>query len=116
MIRTCADFGLSATRITGLNGAWIDDRKVGAVGVRISRWVTMHGLALNADSDLDYFGMIVPCGIQGKGVTSISTELGRKVGVNEVVEPLAHHFAKLYDTNVEWRDTLPDGVKLEEST
>jgi len=69
MIRTCADFGLAATRVEGLNGAWIGNRKVGAVGVRISRWVTMHGLALNANSDLTHFDLIVPCGIQDKRVT-----------------------------------------------
>ncbi|MGB5283036.1 MAG: lipoyl(octanoyl) transferase LipB, partial [Polyangiales bacterium] len=79
MIRTCANFGLAATRVEGLNGAWIGDRKVGAVGVRISRWVTMHGLALNANSDLTHFDLIVPCGIQDKTVTSLTAELGRTV-------------------------------------
>lgn len=116
MIRTCADFGLSAVRITGLNGAWVGDRKIGAVGVRISRWVTMHGLALNANSELDDFGLIVPCGIRDKEVTSISKELGRDVRVSDVMEPLAHHFAALYDTEVQWRDTPPDRIKPEEST
>lgn len=116
MIRTCAELGLSAMRIAGLNGAWIGDRKVGAVGVRISRWVTMHGLALNADSELDHFGLIVPCGIEGKGVTSISKELGRHVGVPEVIEPLARHFAELHDTNVQWSDAPPAGLKRAEST
>ena len=115
MIRTCADFGLSSVRIAGLNGAWIDDRKVGAVGVRISKWVTMHGLALNADSDLSHFGLIVPCGIEDKGVTSISNELGHTVGVAEVEEPFAHHFAALYETHVQWRDAPPDGFTVEES-
>jgi len=109
MIRTCAGFGLAAGRVEGLNGAWIGDRKVGAVGVRISRWVTMHGLALNVNSDLREFEMIVPCGIQDKGVTSLSAELGRTVHVTEVFEPLARHFAELYDAPVEWRDGLPDG-------
>jgi lipoyl(octanoyl) transferase len=116
MIRTCADLGLSAARVRGLNGAWIEDRKVGAVGVRISRWVTMHGLALNADSDLAHFALIVPCGIRGKSVTSISHEIGRRVGVAEVVEPLAHHFARLYETRVEWCDAPPIGIRVEGST
>ncbi len=107
MIRTCADFGLSATRIDGLNGTWIGDRKVGAVGVRISRWVTMHGLALNADTDLTHFDLIVPCGIQDKAVTSISAELGRTVGVDELMPLLAQHFAEQYDADVEWQDALP---------
>jgi len=107
MIRTCEDFGLSATRIQGLNGAWIEDRKVGAVGVRISRWVTMHGLAFNANSDLSAFDLIVPCGIRDKAVTSISAELGRTIAVADAIEPLARHFAKLYDADIEWRDALP---------
>jgi len=110
MIRTCTDFGLSAGRVEGLNGAWIGDRKVGAVGVRISRWVTMHGLALNVNSDLRHFEMIVPCGIQDKGVTSLSAELGRTVRVGDVFEPLAQHFTELYDADIEWHDGLPDGV------
>lgn len=108
MIRTCAGFGLAAGRVEGLNGAWIGDRKVGAVGVRISRWVTMHGLALNVNSDLREFEMIVPCGIQDKGVTSLSAELGRTVHVTDVFAPLARHFAELYDAPIEWRDGLPD--------
>jgi len=107
MIRTCADFGLSASRVPGLNGAWIDDRKVGAVGVRISRWVTMHGLALNANSDLSHFDLIVPCGIADKAVTSLSAELGRTVGVTDVVEPLARHLAALFGADIEWRDAPP---------
>ncbi|NNE18740.1 MAG: lipoyl(octanoyl) transferase LipB [Myxococcales bacterium] len=110
MIRTCADLGLAAGRVEGLNGAWIGDRKVGAVGVRISRWVTMHGLALNVSSDLREFEMIIPCGIQGKDVTSLSAELGRAVQVGDVSEPLAQHFAALYDADVEWHDGLPDAV------
>jgi lipoyl(octanoyl) transferase len=110
MIRTCADFGLAAGRVQGLNGAWIAERKVGAVGVRISRWVTMHGLALNVSSELRQFEMIVPCGIQDKGVTSLSAELGRTVQVADAVEPLARHFAELYEADIEWSDGLPGGV------
>lgn len=112
MIRTCADFGLSATRVEGLNGAWVGDRKVGAVGVRISRWVTMHGLALNANSDLTHFDLIVPCGIQDKKVTSLSAEIGRTVFATDVIDPLARRFAELYDTDVEWQDALPGGLSL----
>ncbi len=110
MIRTCSDLGLAATRVDGLNGAWIDDRKVGAVGVRISRWVTMHGLALNANTNLAHFDLIVPCGIQDKAVTSLSRELDRTVAVADVIEPLAAHFARLYDTEVEWQDTVPSDL------
>ena len=110
MIRTCADFGLAATRVEGLNGAWIGNRKVGAVGVRISRWVTMHGLAINANSDLTHFDLIVPCGIQNKTVTSLSAELGRTVSAADVIDPLARHLADLFDTTVEWQDAVPGGL------
>jgi lipoyl(octanoyl) transferase len=116
MIRTCADFGLAAARIDGLHGAWIQDRKIGAVGVRISRWVTMHGLALNANNDLSYFELIVPCGIEDKGVTSLSTELGRIVRVAEVLDPFSHHFAELHRTSIEWQDAPPAGLSLSGNT
>lgn len=107
MLRTCADFGLTASRIAGLNGTWIEDRKVGAVGVRISRWVTMHGFALNANPDLSHFGWIVPCGIDDKRVTSISAELGRDVAIEDLIESVAGHFGSLYDTSVDWRNGPP---------
>ena len=107
MIRTCADFGLEASRIAGLNGTWIDDRKVGAVGVRISRWVTMHGLALNANTDLSHFNWIIPCGIHDKAVTSLSKELGREVTVTEAREALVGHLAGLYDAEIAWQNGPP---------
>ncbi|MEM9730552.1 MAG: lipoyl(octanoyl) transferase LipB [Myxococcota bacterium] len=107
MIRTCRDLGLEASRIDGLNGTWIGDRKVGAVGVRISRWVTMHGFALNANTDLSHFDWIVPCGIDDKQVTSLSRELDRDVGVDDVIERTAEHFAHLYDAPVAWREGPP---------
>ena len=112
MIRTCADLGVRARRVQGLNGAWVDDRKIGAVGVRISRWVTMHGLALNASTDLSHFDLIIPCGIQDKAVTSLSVEVAREVGVDDIAEPLASHFADLYDAEVQWRDALPGAISL----
>jgi len=108
MIRTCAQHGLTAGRISGLNGAWIGDRKVGAVGVRISRWVTMHGLALNVSTSLADFEWIVPCGIQEKAVTSMSAELGRELGIEETARQLAENFAALYDTEVDWHAGAPD--------
>ncbi len=116
MIRTCADFDLKARRVEGLNGAWIAERKVGAVGVRISRWVTMHGLALNVNSDLSHFEWIVPCGIQDRGVTSLCAELGRALEVSEVAESLAGHFAELYDAEIEWRDGLPGEISSSGNT
>ena len=72
MIRVCADYGLTADRVKGMSGAWIGDAKIGAIGVRISRWVTSHGFAFNVTTDLDFFNLIVPCGIADKAVTSLA--------------------------------------------
>jgi lipoyl(octanoyl) transferase len=78
MIRVAADFGLRAGRVDGFSGTWIGDRKIGAVGVRISRWITSHGVAMNVSTDLDYFDLIVPCGIADKEVTSLArSSVGR---------------------------------------
>lgn len=107
MIRTCGDLGVEASRIDGLNGAWVGSRKVGAVGVRISRWVTMHGLAINANPDLSHFSWIVPCGIADKEVTSLTRERGREVPVAEILDRTATHFASLYDAPVVWQDGPP---------
>lgn len=109
MIRTCADQGLVASRIEGLNGAWIENRKIGAVGVRISRWVTMHGLALNVRTDLSHFQLIVPCGIRDKGVTSLEAELGEAAPDMEIAfEAIASHFAEQYDATIVHRDGPPE--------
>ena len=78
MIRVCADYGLEAGRVKGFSGAWIGDEKIGAIGVRISRWITSHGFAFNVTTDVDFFNLIVPCGIADKGVTSLASKLGRK--------------------------------------
>ena len=91
MIRVCADLGVTAGRIEGRSGVWIradesrPDRKIGAVGIRVSQSVTMHGFALNCDCDLSWAQVIVPCGIADAGVTSLSQELGRDVPVHEVL-------------------------------
>ena len=107
MIRICADYGLVASRVQGLNGAWIEDRKVGAVGVRISRWVTMHGFALNVSTDLSLFSAIVPCGIQDRGVTSLSRELGRNVDLAEVEERAAQHIAERLEASLTFASGTP---------
>lgn len=107
MIRVCGDYGLPAERVSGLNGAWIGERKVGAVGVRISRWVTMHGFALNVSTELDAFSAIVPCGIQGRGVTSLSRELGRTPPLAEVETRAAEHLAARLEARLTFRDGLP---------
>lgn len=120
MIRVAADYGLTATRIAGLNGAWLSsdalgDRKIGAIGVRISRWVTMHGFAFNVSTNLAHFGLIVPCGIQGKGVTSLELELDRRVPVDEVADRVERHFAALFDADLTRHDGDPlAGVELPE--
>ena len=107
VIRTCAELKIEAGRIEGLTGVWVGvengkaARKICAFGVKSSRWVTMHGLALNVDSDLNFFDLIVPCGITDRGVTSISKELGRKVELGEVKPILRKHLSELFG----WKDT-----------
>ena len=104
MIRVCADYGLDAGRVKGFSGAWFKsnsgDEKIGAIGVRISRWITSHGFAFNVSTDLDYFDLIVPCGISGRGVTSLRRVLGRDVVIPEVEEALVHHFGSVFDLTV----------------
>ncbi len=101
MIRVCADYGLAAGRVTGFSGAWIKgdggDEKIGAIGVRISRWITSHGFAFNVTTDVDFFNLIVPCGIADKGVTSLSSQLGRAPEMAEVEDRFIAHFAAVFD-------------------
>jgi lipoyl(octanoyl) transferase len=99
MILVCADLGVTAGRIEGRSGVWIDadelrpDRKIGAIGIRVSQSVTMHGFALNCDCDLSWAQVIVPCGIADAGVTSLSRELGRDVSVGEVLPYAEKHLS-----------------------
>jgi lipoyl(octanoyl) transferase len=108
MIRIAGSYGLEAERIEGLNGAWIEDRKIGAVGVRIRRWVTMHGFALNATTGLDAFDLIVPCGIRDKRVTSLQQELQHDVGLEEVYERATEHFGRVFDAAPEVYEGAPE--------
>lgn len=102
VIRTLAEYGIESGRSEGETGVWLDAgdpkkaRKICAMGVRSSRWVTMHGFALNVNTDLNYFGNIIPCGIVGKAVTSMDKELGRAVEEEEVKQKLKKHFAGLF--------------------
>jgi len=96
MIRTCADYGLQASRVAGLTGTWLGDEKIGAIGVRIARWVTSHGFAFNVGTDLQAFDLIVPCGIRGRGVTSLERKLGRPVPLDEVMSRLAESFGAVF--------------------
>ncbi len=100
MIRACADYGVAATRIAGKTGAWAGTSKVGAIGVRIARWVTSHGFALNVANDLAPFGLIVPCGIRDHGVTSLSALAGRDIPSEEVAVRLAGHVAAVFDLEI----------------
>src|SRR5512140_3119757 len=97
MIRLCADYGIAARRVPGLTGAWVDSDKIGAIGVRIARWVTSHGFAFNVATDLSAFDLIVPCGIRGRGVTSLERLLGRSVPLEEVLERTTTHFAAVFE-------------------
>jgi lipoyl(octanoyl) transferase len=97
MIRVCESYGLEAGRVAGLSGTWIGDRKIGAIGVRISRWITSHGLAFNVSTDLAAFNLIVPCGIADRGVTSLAMELGRTVAVDEVADRLVAAFLEVFE-------------------
>jgi lipoyl(octanoyl) transferase len=127
MIRVCADYGLIAGRIKGLSGAWIPstrsarspldcargdpepaegsgqaaDAKIGAIGVRISRWITSHGFAFNVTTDVEFFNLIVPCGIADRGVTSLARELGRTPAMAEVEDRFVEHFAGVFERTVE---------------
>jgi lipoyl(octanoyl) transferase len=101
MIRTCADFGVRTSRVEGRSGAWVlggdgrPDRKVGAVGLRVARGVTMHGIAVNCDCDLTWFDKCIPCGIADAGVSSLSAETGQSIGVPAVADVLERHLAEV---------------------
>ena len=97
LIRTVAEYGITATRIEGKRGIWVGSNKIAAIGVRIARWVTSHGWALNVSTNLEHFRLITPCGIQGMGVTSIERETGRSVPLEEVREILSAKFAEIFD-------------------
>jgi lipoyl(octanoyl) transferase len=96
LIRTAADYEIEAGRIAGLTGVWVGSDKLAAIGIRIARWVTSHGFALNVNTDLDYFGLIVPCGIRDRGVTSLARLLGRPLSIEEVHDRIVRHFADVF--------------------
>jgi lipoyl(octanoyl) transferase len=116
LVRTCADFGIPAKRIPGLTGVWTAesqaqpsntaDAKIAALGVHISRGVTSHGLALNVNTDLSFFNLIVPCGITFKPVTSIQKELGREIPMQDVAYSVTRNFGTVFHSQILWLDTL----------
>ncbi|MDB5030416.1 lipoyl(octanoyl) transferase LipB [Mucilaginibacter sp.] len=105
VILTLADYGIKASRYPGYTGVWLDAdneraRKISAMGVRCSRWVTMHGLAFNVNNDLSYFKNIIPCGIDDKAVTSMQKELGREIDIKQVQKILQHYIAALFEMEI----------------
>ena len=106
VILTLAEYGLDSGRIAGLTGVWLDyekqenPRKICAMGVKCSRWITMHGFALNVNTQLNYFNYIIPCGIPDKAVTSMQQELGQAVNLAEVEQKLLRHLAKLFGASI----------------
>src|SRR5258708_3254918 len=136
LIRTCADFAIPAKRVAGLTGVWtgpahgaadtpvrppaprtdegvrlstsiaIHEAKLAAIGVHISRFVTSHGFALNVNTDLSYFNLIIPCGITAKPVTSMEQELGRELDLNAIAESISRNFGTVFSSQMLWVDTL----------
>jgi lipoyl(octanoyl) transferase len=131
LIRTCADFGIGTKRVPGLTGVWTipehvgpdalvraaaqepgaEDAKIAAIGVHISRAVTSHGFALNVNVDLDYFNLIVPCGLSGKAVTSMARELGRQLSLQEVAHAASRNFGVVFQSQMLWLESLESLVK-----
>ena len=115
LIRTCLDFKIPTKRVPGLTGVWTDgpskpeshlESKIAAIGVHISRSVTSHGFALNVNTDLSYFNLIVPCGIENKPVTSIAEELGEEIDMDSVAQAITRNFGRVFDRQILWVDTL----------
>ena len=109
LIRTCADFGIGTERVKGLTGVWTsgaEQAKIAALGVHVSRGVTSHGFALNVNTDLDYFNLIIPCGITSKPVTSMEKELGREVSMQDVAHSISRNFGMVFGSQILWLDSL----------
>jgi lipoyl(octanoyl) transferase len=115
IIRVCADFGLEAIRIEKLTGVWVNGKKVCAMGIKCSRWVTMHGFALNVNTQLEYFGQIVPCGITDRGVTSLKELTGAEVDTRFVKTLLLKHIEDVFEIKTMHLETLPVAFQPNES-
>ena len=110
LIRVAADYGFAAERVSGLTGVWVGQEKLAAIGVRLSRWITSHGFALNVSTDLSYFDLIVPCGIADRGVTSLA-RLGCPADRRDVEDRTIAHFCSVFDCEM-----LPDRVVARDAT
>lgn len=108
VIKVCSEYELEAGRVEGLTGVWVGEQKICAMGIRCSRWVTMHGFALNVNTDVQYFNNIVPCGIEDKAVTSLEQLLGAKQDVAEVKNKIVKHFENVFEVDVK-----PSGTQTE---
>ncbi|MEE9430784.1 MAG: lipoyl(octanoyl) transferase LipB [Melioribacteraceae bacterium] len=108
LINTCKDYGLESERNNKYTGVWIGDRKICAIGIKVSRWVTMHGFAFNVNTDLDLFDGIIPCGIQEKEVTTLSKELDTDVYMEEVKKIVVNNFINIFDYKLFEKKTLKE--------
>lgn len=112
LIRTCTEFGIPAKRIAGLTGVWTvegsaaTEAKVAALGVHVSRGVTSHGIALNVNTDLSFFDLIIPCGIAARGVTSMRQELRRELAMQDAAHALSRNFGKVFNSQILWLENL----------
>lgn len=104
-INVATGYGIQAGRTAGAAGVWVGNEKLVAMGIHISRWVTSHGFAFNVNTDLSYFGWIVPCGLADKGVTSLATLLGRPIDMKEAMDQVMKHFARVFDLEISERYT-----------
>ncbi|HCY77363.1 MAG TPA: lipoyl(octanoyl) transferase [Ignavibacteriales bacterium] len=96
IIRVCSEYRLNGSRVEKYTGVWIENRKICAIGIKVSRWITMHGFAFNVNTDLKLFNGIIPCGISDKDVTSLNRELKKEINLSEVKERILHHFSELF--------------------
>jgi lipoyl(octanoyl) transferase len=110
LIRTCADFHIASGRVAGLTGVWTvrPEAKIAAIGVHISRGVTSHGFALNVNTDLDYFNLIIPCGITSKPVTSMAKELRQQLSLLDVAHSISRNFGVVFESQMLWLENLDD--------
>jgi len=99
IIKTCSEYGLNCERNPKHTGVWIGDKKIAAIGIKVSRWITMHGFAFNVNTDLNLFNGIIPCGIQDKSVTSLSKELKSEISIQEVKNILLNNFSDVFNYN-----------------